>query len=162
MFVFLSYWKNFVGTEKRVRISHGKRAYCVRAIEVILYFKYSGICTQANSVDQDQTAPKGAKTCLQTYADYVDPDQPAHLCSLTGPTPSASRIIGYYRMYEWREKAWMILCACTGWFISIHFAHVRRHFIAWCGLFIMPCHCMDPSHSYKRNVLYLFIFIKHC
>ena len=34
---FLSYWKNFVGTEKRVRIIHGKRAIRVRAIEVILY-----------------------------------------------------------------------------------------------------------------------------
>ena len=33
-FVFLSYWKNFVGTQKRVRIIHGKRAICVRAIEV--------------------------------------------------------------------------------------------------------------------------------
>ena len=39
IFVFLSYWKNFVGTEKRVRIIHGKRAIRVRAIEVILYFK---------------------------------------------------------------------------------------------------------------------------
>ena len=38
MFVFLSYWKNFVGTEKRVRIIHGKRAIRVRAIEVIMYF----------------------------------------------------------------------------------------------------------------------------
>ena len=33
-FVFLSYWKNFVGTQKLVRISHGKRAIGVRAIEV--------------------------------------------------------------------------------------------------------------------------------
>ena len=33
------YQKNFVGTEKRVRIIHGKRAICVRAIEVILYFE---------------------------------------------------------------------------------------------------------------------------
>ena len=33
----MSYWKNFVGTEKRVRIIHGKRAIRVRAIEVILY-----------------------------------------------------------------------------------------------------------------------------
>ena len=33
----MSYWKNFVGTEKRVRIIHGKRAIRVRAIEVTLY-----------------------------------------------------------------------------------------------------------------------------
>ena len=37
IFVFLSYGKSFVGTQKRVRISHGKRAICVRAIEVRLY-----------------------------------------------------------------------------------------------------------------------------
>ena len=37
IFVFLSYWKNFVGTEKRVRIIHGKRAKRFRAIEVIMY-----------------------------------------------------------------------------------------------------------------------------
>ena len=35
--VFLSYWKNFEGTEKRVRIIHSKRAIRVRAIELILY-----------------------------------------------------------------------------------------------------------------------------
>ena len=34
IFVFLSYWKDFVGTEKRVRIIQGKRAIRVRAIEV--------------------------------------------------------------------------------------------------------------------------------
>ena len=37
IFVFLSYSKNFVGTEKRVRIVHGERAIRVRAIEFILY-----------------------------------------------------------------------------------------------------------------------------
>ena len=35
--VFLSYRKNFVGTQKRVRINHGKRAIGVGAIEVRLY-----------------------------------------------------------------------------------------------------------------------------
>ena len=46
IFVLLSYWKNFIGTEKCVRIIHGKRAIRVRDIEVILktmaaqYFTY--------------------------------------------------------------------------------------------------------------------------
>ena len=40
IFVFLSYWKDFVGTEKSVRIIQGKRAIRVRAIEVILYLQY--------------------------------------------------------------------------------------------------------------------------
>ena len=35
--VFLSYRKNFVGTQKRVRISHGKRVISVQIIEVFLY-----------------------------------------------------------------------------------------------------------------------------
>ena len=34
---FLSYQKNFVWTQKLVRISHVKRAICVRIIEVSLY-----------------------------------------------------------------------------------------------------------------------------
>ena len=33
----LSCWKNFLGTQKRVRISHGKRVIGVRVIEVLLY-----------------------------------------------------------------------------------------------------------------------------
>ena len=37
IFVSLSCQKNFIGNQKRVRISHGKRAIGVRAIEVLLY-----------------------------------------------------------------------------------------------------------------------------
>ena len=37
VFVFLSYRKNFVGTQKRVRINYGKRAIGVRVIEVRPY-----------------------------------------------------------------------------------------------------------------------------
>ena len=37
IFVLLIYRKNFVGTQKRVGISRGKRAIGVRAIEVRLY-----------------------------------------------------------------------------------------------------------------------------
>ena len=48
----------------------------------------------------------------------------------SGPLLSANRLIVYYKMYEWRAKAWIILCACTGWSESAHFAHVRRHFFA--------------------------------
>ena len=39
---FLSYPKNYVRTEQRVRIMNGKRAIRVRAIEVILYFHLTG------------------------------------------------------------------------------------------------------------------------
>ena len=40
-----------------------------------------------------------------------------------------NKIIGYYRMYEWRATAWMILCTCAGWSKSTHFAHVWRTFL---------------------------------
>ena len=40
--VFLSYRKNIVGTQKRVRMSHGKRAIEVRVIEILLYSIYTG------------------------------------------------------------------------------------------------------------------------
>ena len=53
----------------------------------------------------------------------------------SGPSLSSNRIIGYYLIYDWRAKPRMILCACAGWFESAHFAHVRRHFSAWRGLY---------------------------
>ena len=40
IFVLLGYQENFLGTQKRVRISHGKRAIGVRVIEVLLYKEY--------------------------------------------------------------------------------------------------------------------------
>ena len=74
------------------------------------------------------------KMCLPSNADNEGPDQPAHL----------RRIIGYFRMYERRAKAWMILSACTGWSESVHFAHVRKHVFAW--------HCpSDPSMNLWFN-----------
>ena len=39
IFVFWTYRKNFIGTQKRVRMIHGKRAIGVRDIEVLLYLK---------------------------------------------------------------------------------------------------------------------------
>ena len=37
IFLFLGYWKNFIWTQKRVRISRVKRAISARAIEFLLY-----------------------------------------------------------------------------------------------------------------------------
>ena len=52
----------------------------------------------------------------------------------SGPSLSTNRITGYYRMYEWRAKARLILCSCTGWWSeSAQSAHVRRHFFTWHG-----------------------------
>ena len=61
-----------------------------------------------------------AMPCLWPYAHSECPDQPARPIRAF----TANRIIGYYRMYEWRAKTWMILCACTGWSESVHFRYV--------------------------------------
>ena len=37
-FCFWSYLKNYVGTQKQVRISHGERTFGVLAIKVWLYY----------------------------------------------------------------------------------------------------------------------------
>ena len=52
------------------------------------------------------------------------------------PSMSAYRIIGYYRIYEWRAKTRMVRCASTGWYESVYFAHARRHFFACLGKLI--------------------------
>ena len=46
------------------------------------------------------------------------------------PSLSADKIIAYYRIYEWRAKARMIVCAYGDRSESVHFAHVRRFFFA--------------------------------
>ena len=43
---------------------------------------------------------------------------------------SPNRIIGYYRMYDWRAKVQMRLCTCPGWSEYVHFVHVWRHIFA--------------------------------
>ena len=40
------------------------------------------------------------------------------------PSVFANRTTDYYRMYEWRAKATMILCGCAGLSESAHFTHV--------------------------------------
>ena len=47
--------------------------------------------------------PCHAKTCFQTYADST---------VWSELSVSTNRIIGYYRMNEWRAKAWVRPCAC--------------------------------------------------
>ena len=47
------------------------------------------------------------------------------ICAVwSGSLLYANRITGYYRMYEWRTKARMILCTWSGWSESAHIAHV--------------------------------------
>ena len=49
--IFLSYWMKFLGSQKWVWVSHGKRAIGVQVVEVLLYFQYP---FQMNSMKTDQ------------------------------------------------------------------------------------------------------------
>ena len=55
----------------------------------------------------------------------------------SGPSMSANRIFGFYRMYKWSAKARMIHCECAGISESVPFAHVWRYCFAWSGLHIV-------------------------
>ena len=57
---------------------------------------------------------------LRSWADRKDTDKPLHSRSLIIASLSAYRNMGYYRMYEWKAKALMILCACAGLSKSAH------------------------------------------
>ena len=48
----------------------------------------------------------------------------------SGPSLSAYRIIGHYRMYQWRANIRMRL-RMRG--MNVHFTHARRHIFAWRG-----------------------------
>ena len=54
----------------------------------------------------------------------------------SGPSLSTNRIIRYYRMYEWKAKALMILCACAGW-ADMRILHLLE------GIF-----WLDTAHTY--------------
>ena len=71
----------------------------------------------------------------------------------TGPSLSADRITGYYRMYKWRITARMMLCACVGWPESGHSAHVRRHVFALRGPYVKVIkECRFPSKMNSTHV----------
>ena len=71
--------------------------------------------------------------CLWAYVDS-EGQISLHIHAVwSEPSLSANRIIGYYRMYEYRAEAQMIPCICAGWSESAHFVHVQRHFFTWCG-----------------------------
>ena len=77
----------------------------------------------------------------------LGPDQPAHPHNLIGTLPSTNRIIGYYRMYKWREKAWMILYVCAG-LLNLPILHMLE------GLF-----STDIPHVKNQSLFYsIFTF----
>ena len=59
----------------------------------------------------------------------------------SGPSLSINRIVGYYRMCDWRAKT-LILCACAGWPKSVHSACLK-----------VLCRLMRPRYVSLRKFL---------
>ena len=103
-----------------------------------------------------------AKTCLWAYwttprsrsaCASMQSDQGLH-CQLTG-------IIRYYRRYEHRAKARMILCTCAGWWEVVHFANVWRHFFTWCSPYHLHFYFCVLTH-YINNICITCLFGTAC
>ena len=68
----------------------------------------------------------------------------------SGPSLFANRLTRYLRMYEWRAKVRMTLCACTGWSESAHFEHDRRHFFS-----LDVAHVLLTMLCYREHLILL-------
>ena len=71
------------------------------------------------------------------------------------PSLSANRTTRYYRMYEWRSKARMILCACAGWSeatLMFDASHIRK-----VSLFLSNAKEVTPCSVFGNVWFFLFI-----
>ena len=73
----------------------------------------------------------------------------------SGPLLSANRVIGYYRIFQWRANARIRLRKCAEWCESACFTLAQRHFFAWCG----PYRCVNEVK--KLQVRQVFDKICH-
>ena len=97
------------------------------------YTACKGICSYLQKLGAAPCKKQSSGICRQRRPrlDYA--------CAVwSRPLLSAYRIIGYYRMNEWRVKAWTKPCACARWSESAYFAHVWRRFFAWRGSYEDP------------------------
>ena len=160
IFVFLSYWKNFVGTEKRVRIIHGNRAIRVRAIEVILYFQCrlrsawasaksdeSSLCTQ--QVAKDPSILDADSKLWSDWGDAQADPSPhwvympfcwfchtlAHIC--TGEPKSESRVVWLVYMKTYVVYMYLAIIAVRNDSnLVLIFVFLCIHLFVCCYLFI--------------------------
>ena len=122
--------KNFLGTQKRVRIIHGKRAIGARAIEVILDICYRRLNSAFTSPQSDQ------------FSLFVGRNF-ALLARLTKTQPWNILI----RLHE-----------CAGWSESSLDAHVRRYFFTNCGTYLSSVE--NKLWACPYYYLHVLIFLK--
>ena len=101
----------------------------------------------------EQTGPSHAKKCLRDMRTAKTQINLHIRAAWSGPSLSANRIIGYYRMFEWRAKAQMILCACeseSAQFCACSKAIRRLTRPNWKSLRLSPLFWMVEIHSLLR------------
>ena len=106
---------------------------------------YKQMCILKWTADKVYMGFAMRKRWIRANADSEGPDQPTYLRSLIRPSLSANRIIGHYRMYQWRENARIRLCACM----------VR----IWICTF---CACSKTPFRLLRPIYYLTIKSRVC
>ena len=75
----------------------------------------------------------------------------------SGPSLSAARIIGYYRMYQW-SKGVRRICTCPGWCEFAQSLHARRHFFTWHNPYYVNILGIYSTHLYFYLMSFLSIF----
>ena len=86
---------------------------------------------------------------MQTAKAQISLHIPA-VCS--GPLLSVNRIVGYYKMLQWRANAQMKLFSYAGWCKFTHFGHVWWYFFANC----IPYYNNDIESLITKTCLYNF------
>ena len=153
----LSAWRRFgslitdrVPCEDSGQTARMRRLTCLRWAKMQSCRKS---CAPAEMFSDDKNviktlSPIKWKCAVGSCANSKGSAQTAWMRYLFRAFTTADRIMGYYRMYEWRAKARMILCACAWWSESTNFVHVWRHFFGW----------RDPVYIYKSTIAQVSTF----
>ena len=89
--------------------------------------------------------PRHAKTCLRAYRTAKAQISLRIRAVWSGPSLSANRITGSFRMYQCLRNATNETCTCVGWIWICAFSHARRHIATWPGPVI--CASVDCAVS---------------
>ena len=104
-------------------LKHLINTLVLRQKNTILFFSFVFLKSSVTNVTFNTQASwiqkifgsRHATTCLRAYADSEGQIRQRIRAVWSGPSLSANRTIGYYRMYQWRANARMRLWAWVEW-----------------------------------------------
>ena len=106
----------FLLTNRKISVHFGGKRHliwsCVKNASSLIYVELLQVtiikCTSIYGLRDEKKMIFGH---MQTAKAQIS----LHICTFwSGPSLSTNRLFGYYRMYEWRAAAGMILCTCAG------------------------------------------------